>query len=125
MDRTTKSTHGPNCKNWRNNPAAPGAWKKPVKKPVAPIKNPTKPERPSANGLFKTGLPKTVVTPLDKQIWASQNRLRTDPAYFIRYLEKEKKCFKPGSLVNTCGRIGIRTQEGVPAIDEAIQALKE
>jgi len=57
-------------------------------KPSGTKKGSGKPVKASANGLFKTGLPSNVVTPLDKEIWAAQNKLRADPAYFIKYLEK-------------------------------------
>ena len=60
---------------------------------------------------------------LVKEVFECQNKLRTDPTYFVSHLESKLEYFD-GDVLRIPGEIGLRTKEGPDAIKEAIDFLK-
>jgi len=52
------------------------------------------------------------------------NRLRRDPPGYARYLEAMLPHFE-GTLLHRSARPGLRTEEGAPAVEEAIRVLRQ
>ena len=63
------------------------------------------------------------VAELDWSVYIVQNKLRTEPASFIPYLE-EMLTYFDGKILKVPGKIQITTAEGAPAVEEAIEYLK-
>jgi uncharacterized protein YkwD len=61
---------------------------------------------------------------IEKEILEEHNKLRTEPKSYITVLENHLTMFK-GDVFTYPGKIGIRTREGVSAVNEAIKFLKE
>ncbi|MCP5102037.1 MAG: CAP domain-containing protein [bacterium] len=61
---------------------------------------------------------------IEKKVIAELNRARTNPARYARYLEDFKR-FYVGKYIKIAGRTSIVTQEGAPAVTEAIEFLKK
>lgn len=60
---------------------------------------------------------------LEGQLLEQVNRLRSRPQEFVRPLEEWKRSFE-GKTLRLSGRLPLRTQEGVKAVDEAIRFLR-
>ena len=52
------------------------------------------------------------------------NRMRTDPTYFISYLEERLQYFDENNILWLPGEIGLITQEGTAAVEEGIEFLQ-
>jgi hypothetical protein len=65
------------------------------------------------------------VDTLTREIFDTQNKLRTDPLYFKEYLEKEIAGFDENSIVDEYGLVKKYTHEGVTAWQEALDKLTE
>jgi uncharacterized protein YkwD len=63
------------------------------------------------------------LTQQEMGVFDALNRLRRDPAGFIRTLEAQRSFYR-GNFFSPPGQVPIRTTEGVKAVDEAIGALR-
>jgi len=63
------------------------------------------------------------VSELDWSVFEMTNKLRSDPLYFVDYLEDRLQYFK-GKLLWLPGKNGLRTMEGEAAVNDAIDFLK-
>jgi hypothetical protein len=61
---------------------------------------------------------------LEKEIFETQNRLRTNPLSFIPYLTKRQLDFD-GKRIKLDNGTTLCTNEGADAVKEAIQAINE
>ena len=59
-----------------------------------------------------------------REVIAELNSLRTDPRAWTRHLEERRKWYR-GNVIRQPGQTAIRTQEGVRALDEAVNALRQ
>ena len=53
------------------------------------------------------------------------NKLRTDPKYFISYLEERLPYFDDDNILWIPGQNGLATQEGKAAFEKGIEFLKK
>jgi len=70
----------------------------------------------------ETGMENDVIA---KKILAELNLARTQPHKFATFVEQHRKKFKDATTYTAKGNMNIRTQEGVKAVDEAIEFLKK
>jgi uncharacterized protein YkwD len=79
------------------------------------------------SGGFAPGVPRARPEPdwsaLGREVAEETNRLRSDPASYASYLEAMLSRFD-GSVLERPGRPFLRTEEGAPAVQEAIAALR-
>ena len=61
--------------------------------------------------------------PVEEGVIDEMNVARTNPKYYIQFLEERKKRFT-GKIMRVPGQIPITTREGTAAVDEAILFLK-
>ena len=66
----------------------------------------------------------TGVSDLDWDIFSVTNRIRTDPTYFISYLEERLPYFDEDNILWLPGEYGLITQEGAAAVEEGIEFLQ-
>lgn len=66
---------------------------------------------------------KVDITEFEKSILQEINELRNNPQKYVEYLEEYKKLLDGNTIVFP-GNVRIKTMEGAPAIDEAIDDLK-
>ncbi|MBE7411121.1 MAG: CAP domain-containing protein [Leptospiraceae bacterium] len=66
----------------------------------------------------------SILTPLEKEVLDEINLLRQNPPKYSEILVEYKKYFD-GKLIRVPGKIAIRTNEGISAVDEAIRELKK
>ena len=66
----------------------------------------------------------TGVSDLDWDIFSVTNRMRTDPTYFISYLEELLPYFDDDNILWLPGEIGLITREGTAAVQEGIEFLQ-
>jgi len=92
----------------------PTKFKRIVKRPVK-ISKPTRTTR-------KTGTSQ-IATPLELEIFATQNRLRTNPRSFLPYLQSQLNSFQGNVRVEHGERIN--TNEGPSAWREAIRVISK
>ena len=64
-----------------------------------------------------------VASALDKEVFNSQNTLRTNPKSFIPMLQKQLTYFRGNTIWTPGVACGLTTQEGPSAWHEAINAL--
>jgi hypothetical protein len=62
------------------------------------------------------------VSDLDWDIFSVTNKMRTDPRYFISYLQ-ERLSYFDGNILRLPGKIPILTREGARAVEEGIEVL--
>lgn len=68
--------------------------------------------------------PAAAATELERVIFQELNVARSDPDAYIRYLEHYRSLFKEKTYVQPGTNLLIRTEEGRPAIDEAMTFLR-
>lgn len=61
---------------------------------------------------------------VNEHVWVELNRAREDPPAYAKFLEK-RKVFYTGKRILYPGHVTILTEEGLPALEEAIRFLKE
>ena len=61
---------------------------------------------------------------MDRQIWELINKARTNPSEMIPHLQQMESRFE-GFLMKQPGKTTLRTKEGVQAVKEAINFLRE
>ncbi len=66
----------------------------------------------------------TILSPLEEEVLKEINTLRKNPPAYAEFLQNYKKYFD-GKLIKIPGKIAIRTNEGIGAVDEAIRELKK
>jgi hypothetical protein len=71
----------------------------------------------------KPQIPKTYLSPLEQQVVAEMNKLRTNPKAYISVLESYRQRFQ-GKRVKVSNQFFIQTHEGPKAVDEASAFLK-
>jgi len=52
------------------------------------------------------------------------NEMRTNPTYFIPYLEERLQYFDEANILWLPGEVGLRTNEGAAAVEEGIKFLQ-
>ncbi|WP_199296175.1 CAP domain-containing protein [Trichocoleus sp. FACHB-591] len=121
--------------NPKHNNASQGQSAKTTPKPVAQVDKaiaaPTKPKTKS-QAVAKTlpastpttlGFPQSYLSPEEQAIFEETNRVRSNPATYAVELENLRQYFE-GKLLKLPGQTPMETEEGVSAVEEAIQALK-
>ncbi|MEP0868906.1 CAP domain-containing protein [Trichocoleus desertorum AS-A10] len=121
--------------NPKHNNASQGQSAKTTPKLVAQVDKaiaaPTKPKTKS-QAVAKTlpastpttlGFPQSYLSPEEQAIFEETNRVRSNPATYAAELENLRQYFE-GKLLKLPGQTPMETEEGVSAVEEAIQALK-
>lgn len=62
-------------------------------------------------------------TSIEAGVFKALNQFRSDPAIYVSLLESQRRYYH-GRFLEIPGRVTIRTEEGVRAVDEAIRALR-
>ena len=75
--------------------------------------------------LLLLATPAYAATELERVILQELNVARTQPDAYIRYLENYRSRFKEKTYIQPGTNLLIRTEEGTPAIDEAINYLRK
>lgn len=81
---------------------------------------------PVARGRLNTATSKTAdfLSPTERELAAEINLLRSDPSKYAIFLEQSKKYYKGKDYKPPGQTMALTTIEGIPAIDEAIKALR-